>query len=355
MHKGSSNDPAISITLKFPDPTLNFPLAHDSASLCSSQRSLFVPSVSRTAKSVFSMRLDAESELRLQKTDRIVIKEVSIPDCSVDRRLYSARAKNKESTLSEGNHMQAPMAGLSHVHQFSPSPVASEFVAAGSGPECDWLCRYGRWRRGLAQHTGYDKLLHKRPMNTTISSTNTTISSVDPWSSPLDMESTMTQVDNAADANYNDMGLIEDEFAECDEVHRLGDQANIPRLSPAGSNFEMISSMDTPISPRTLASPCGSSDFEMIPQSPSISWLYDGAPSDTLSQHHLSLLINPRTTSMIKSVSSPGCLITSGPSLFSPPPVHFHQKFFESRRINMSPFRSSSDPPAAAKDNCLHA
>ncbi|KAJ1890725.1 hypothetical protein LPJ66_007311 [Kickxella alabastrina] len=199
------------------------------------------------------------------------------------------------------------------------------------------------------------KLLHKRPTNTTISSTNTTISSVDPWSSPLDMESTMTQVDNAADADYDDMGLIEDEFAECDEVHRLGDQANIPRLSPAGSNFEMISSMNTPISPRTLASPCGSSDFEMIPQSPSISWLYDGAPSDTLSQHHLSLLINPRTTSMIKSVSSPGCLITSGPSLFSPPPVHFHQKFFESRRMNMSPFRSSSDPPAAAKDSGLHA
>ncbi|KAJ1900049.1 hypothetical protein LPJ66_001721 [Kickxella alabastrina] len=191
------------------------------------------------------------------------------------------------------------------------------------------------------------KLLHKRP-------TNTTISSVDPWSSPLDMESTMTQVDNADDAGYDDMGLIEDEFAECDEVHRLGDQANIPRLSPAGSNFEMISSMNRPISPRTLASPCGSSDFEMIPQSPSISWLYDGAPSDTLSQHHLSLLINPRTTSMIKSVSSPGCLITSGPSLFSPPPVHFHQKFFESRRMNM-PFRSSSDPPAAAKDSSLHA
>lgn len=87
------------------------------------------------------------------------------------------------------------------------------------------------------------------------------------------------------------------------------------------------------VSPRTLASPCGSSDYEFVPPSPSITSLCDLTGSITLSRTSSfagSTTQSPRQpfAKVLKSSSSPGGM--TGSSLFSPPPsMTYHKKYFE--------------------------
>ncbi|KAJ2909013.1 hypothetical protein GGI21_002311 [Coemansia aciculifera] len=96
-------------------------------------------------------------------------------------------------------------------------------------------------------------------------------------------------------------------------------------------------------SPRTLASPCGSSDYEFVPPSPSISSLYEGSGPETTLLQSPAPMANPRSTGLGKSVHSPSGQV-AGSSLFSPPPVSYHQRYFEVHGTAHSPAaRNSSD------------
>ncbi|KAJ2374108.1 hypothetical protein IW150_003286, partial [Coemansia sp. RSA 2607] len=146
------------------------------------------------------------------------------------------------------------------------------------------------------------------------------------------------------DDDDDDLELITEEDIDQDiDVCPKQPGADDPPLPSANSSaLEQISSINTPISPRTLASPCGSTDYVFIPPSPSISSLYEVTMSDTLSpHHHAALLASARSAGMAKSVSSPGS-IPSAHSLFSPPPVLYHQRYFESRRITSAPRANKS-------------
>ncbi|KAJ2083298.1 hypothetical protein H4R24_000945 [Coemansia sp. RSA 988] len=93
------------------------------------------------------------------------------------------------------------------------------------------------------------------------------------------------------------------------------------------SNLEAISVINTPMTALIPNSPCGSSDFVVVPPSPSIASLYDPSMAGTLS--HPPSILSPRSVNMAKATSSPGCL--TGSSLFSPPPIPTHKRFSEAR------------------------
>ncbi|KAJ2814644.1 hypothetical protein IWW50_007073 [Coemansia erecta] len=104
-----------------------------------------------------------------------------------------------------------------------------------------------------------------------------------------------------------------------------------PRSAPisfADSNFESISSANTPVTPHILSSPCDSVDYVVVPPSPSISSLYGVSVAGTLSRPPS--VMSPRSVNMNKSTSSPGGL--TGSSLFSPPPVP-NKRHFESHLV----------------------
>ncbi|KAJ2793303.1 hypothetical protein H4R20_006580, partial [Coemansia guatemalensis] len=91
------------------------------------------------------------------------------------------------------------------------------------------------------------------------------------------------------------------------------------------SNLEAISVINTPMTALIPNSPCGSSDFVVVPPSPSIASLYGPSMAGTLS--HPPSILSPRSVNMAKASSSPGCL--TGSSLFSPPPIPSHKRFSE--------------------------
>ncbi|KAJ1755405.1 hypothetical protein LPJ77_001826 [Coemansia sp. RSA 2523] len=100
-------------------------------------------------------------------------------------------------------------------------------------------------------------------------------------------------------------------------------------ISIADSNFESISSVNTPITPHILSSPCDSIDYVVVPPSPSISSMYGMSISGTLSRPPS--IMSPRSVNMGKSSSSPGGL--TGSSLFTPPAV-LNKRHFESQLSN---------------------
>ncbi|PIA13959.1 hypothetical protein COEREDRAFT_10896 [Coemansia reversa NRRL 1564] len=93
------------------------------------------------------------------------------------------------------------------------------------------------------------------------------------------------------------------------------------------SNLEAISVINTPMTALIPNSPCGSSDFVVVPPSPSIASLYGLSMAGTLS--HPPSILSPRSVNMAKASSSPGCL--TGSSLFSPPPIPNYKRFSEAR------------------------
>ncbi|KAJ1831364.1 hypothetical protein LPJ63_004333 [Coemansia sp. RSA 2711] len=106
-----------------------------------------------------------------------------------------------------------------------------------------------------------------------------------------------------------------------------------PRSAPISideSNFESISSANTPVTPHILSSPCDSIDYVVVPPSPSISSLYGASIAGTLSRPPS--VMSPRSVNMNKSTSSPGGL-AAGTSMFSPPPVP-NRRHLESRLHN---------------------
>ncbi|KAJ2398558.1 hypothetical protein GGI23_003174 [Coemansia sp. RSA 2559] len=111
--------------------------------------------------------------------------------------------------------------------------------------------------------------------------------------------------------------------------------------SVAESNPETISTGTPQGSPRTLASPCNSFDYVFIPPSPSISSLYGVSVMDTLA-HAPSALGNPRSANLTKTISSPNAGAGQSSSLFSPPPMAFHQKYFENHSPRSPLVRTSS-------------
>ncbi|KAJ1797985.1 hypothetical protein LPJ59_002791 [Coemansia sp. RSA 2399] len=111
--------------------------------------------------------------------------------------------------------------------------------------------------------------------------------------------------------------------------------------SVAESNLETINTGTPPGSPRTLASPCNSFDYVFIPPSPSISSLYGVSAMDTLA-HAPSALSNPRSANLTKTISSPNAGAGQSSSLFSPPPMAFHQKYFENHSPRSPLVRTSS-------------
>ncbi|KAI9502599.1 hypothetical protein BX070DRAFT_235642 [Coemansia spiralis] len=174
----------------------------------------------------------------------------------------------------------------------------------------------------------------KRPAN--ISFQNTVS-----WSSPIDDRSRRSM---ASEANTASNG---DRFAasECTSDEQGHSPKDALASSVVESHLDTISVNTSPASPRTLASPCNSFDYVFIPPSPSISSLYGMSAMETLS-HAPPIPGNPRSVNIAKSSSSPGC-VAGQQSLFSPPPVAFHQKYFESRGPR-SPLvqRSASDNDA---------
>ncbi|KAJ2743322.1 hypothetical protein GGI20_003836 [Coemansia sp. BCRC 34301] len=156
--------------------------------------------------------------------------------------------------------------------------------------------------------------------------------------------------------------VVGDELVECeDTIEEIPDQkaddtddADFEVLcSPKRAPYSLIdrhiesfryNESNAPSSPQTLASPCGSSDYEFVPPSPSISSLYEVPGPDTALLQPSALLANPRTTGLGKSVDSPSGL--TGSSLFSPPPVSYHQRYFEAHGMRVAGDRNSGDKSA---------
>ncbi|KAJ2518314.1 hypothetical protein H4217_003401 [Coemansia sp. RSA 1939] len=180
------------------------------------------------------------------------------------------------------------------------------------------------------------------------------------WSSPVDDRSRKSAafdtVTMAPDSNTSNDGVKATEKEKGGSMDADGstdsegdeEAAHSPTSgstpSVAESNPETISTGTPPGSPRTLASPCNSFDYVFIPPSPSISSLYGATGMETLA-HAPSTLANPRSASLAKSISSPVAAVHAHAhaSLFSPPPVAYHQKYFEthSPRSPLVPSSSS--------------
>ncbi|KAJ2005613.1 hypothetical protein H4R26_001860 [Coemansia thaxteri] len=123
--------------------------------------------------------------------------------------------------------------------------------------------------------------------------------------------------------------------------------AQHPPRSLVERHIEAARYANMPASPHTLASPCGSSDYEFVPPSPSISSVYEVKLDSALPQAPAASALlspNPRSAGIGKSISSPGCLPAS--SLFSPPPVTFHQRYFETHGLRSPATRNSEDRTA---------
>ncbi|KAJ1667921.1 hypothetical protein IW140_003455 [Coemansia sp. RSA 1813] len=159
------------------------------------------------------------------------------------------------------------------------------------------------------------------------------------WSSPVDDRSRKSMAFDTIVAAPNSKII---DSSDSDSSHDGSGCSPRDHTAPsmAESNPETISTGTPPGSPRTLASPCNSFDYVFIPPSPSISSLYGVSAMDTLS-HAPSALSNPRSATLAKSVSSPGAAAGQA-SLFSPPPMAFHQKYFENHSPRSPIVRTSS-------------
>ncbi|KAJ1823708.1 hypothetical protein LPJ56_002937 [Coemansia sp. RSA 2599] len=152
------------------------------------------------------------------------------------------------------------------------------------------------------------------------------------WCSPVDDKARHRANSRAKNGSIDSIGNSSSSSGKSQRVPACKLPSDYPLPSANSSTLEAISSINTPISPRTLASPCGSTDYVFIPPSPSISSLYEiSIQEGTLSPHQGSLLVSARSAGVAKSASSPGSL-PSVHSLFSPPAVHYHQRYFESHR-----------------------
>ncbi|KAJ2783974.1 hypothetical protein GGI15_002404 [Coemansia interrupta] len=309
LHRISSADGALSLTLKLPDTTLHIPLSPTPESVCSSNSS------SSSTKSL------------LVNPNALPTPVVSPP--GADSELQSETSEHSaERNLDEPHQKLRPQSSLPEHRQMRGLGLGLGLPSSSSSAD---QTRTLSVPAAIKPHS-------KKPAGMSISAVS--------WSSPVDdknirIATSAENHDNDSDADEDDGDLeliTEDDIDQDIEKCLEEPDADGPPLPSANSSaIEQISSINTPISPRTLASPCGSTDYVFIPPSPSISSLYEVTMSDTLSpHHHAALLASARSAGMAKSASSPGS-IPSAHSLFSPPPVLYHQRYFESRRLTSAP------------------
>ncbi|KAJ1721892.1 hypothetical protein LPJ53_003642 [Coemansia erecta] len=351
LHRISSADGALSLTLKLPDTTLHIPLSPTPESVCSSSSSgsstkslLTAPNALPTpvvsppgadselqSAAVPDSENSAERSLSIENgADLVGGNRPNTPQVNDDQKTAN---KNNSSSSSDSRQTLRPQSSLPENRQMRGLGLGLGLPPSSSSAE---QTRTMSVPAAIKPHS-------KKPAGMSISAVS--------WSSPVDDKNARIATpanDNSSDSDSvngddddddDDLELITEDDIDQDIEKCLeeSDTDDPPLPSANSSALEQISSINTPISPRTLASPCGSTDYVFIPPSPSISSLYEVTMSDTLSpHHHAALLASARSAGMAKSVSSPGS-IPSAHSLFSPPPVLYHQRYFESRRITSAP------------------
>ncbi|KAJ1648336.1 hypothetical protein J3B02_002343 [Coemansia erecta] len=371
LHKISSADGALSLTLKLPDTTLGMsltPAAVSAASVCGSEKSLMSRSAVSLVSSTKPEPLCVVSGLSQSQAadNNNGAKTPSIKSSS-----NSSRSVCKSGNLSCPQEEQ-PLTPTAVRQQPQPDNkqsvsdsslrglglgfgvrIASENARVGGPTSTDDA---GSSHAGAG--AGADTMISANGCSATenVAGPQSTPTTIKPharrpsamvitavkWSSPVDDKTrrrTYSRPKNdSIDSISNGSNNSSSSFDKSQKVYSACKlPSDYPLPSANSSTLEAISSINTPISPRTLASPCGSTDYVFIPPSPSISSLYEVSIQEgTLSPHQGSLLVNARSAGVAKSASSPGSL-PSVHSLFSPPPVHYHQRYFESHRMPQSP------------------
>ncbi|KAJ1876944.1 hypothetical protein H4R99_000272 [Coemansia sp. RSA 1722] len=367
LHKISSADGALSLTLKLPDTALGMSLtpATAAASVCGSEKSLMSRSNVSLVSSAKPGLLYADSEPQSQETGNKGAKTPSIasdcksenPSCPSDKAPSPMVARQPSTAMHPAADSSLRGLGLGFGVRITDEVVSvSEGVCAGpsaadAGGHAGTDARAGDLGNGRSatvkavagpQSTPATIKPHIRKPAAMIISAVTWSSPVDDHvhkrsiSKPRPKNSSIDEINsgNSSDGSSNSSNSMSGKCLRAPVNKLLSDY---PLPSANSSTLEAISSINTPISPRTLASPCGSTDYVFIPPSPSISSLYEiSIQEGTLSPHQGSLLVNARSAGVAKSVSSPGSL-PSVQSLFSPPPVHYHHRYFESHRTQQLP------------------
>ncbi|KAJ2493394.1 hypothetical protein IWW37_000678 [Coemansia sp. RSA 2050] len=338
----ASADGTISLTLKLPDLRLRMPITHDDGSpLCSDNTSH--TTLPPTTLADYAMSVECE---------------VPTPSATSDQEQHRLRGSNEMSIAAACTDLLPPrqsslmgpgiasMSPLRIMHSAEDLGGSSSYINVSASEPC-YTHNSGAHRQGAS-------LTATTTTTTTSAAFAFALSTATGWTSP------------AADRRSRQLSVqatvVGDEFDECeDAIEEIPDDQQIedncegdfdsshpPKRTLYSLNESQAGSFrytNTPASPQTLASPCGSSDYEFVPPSPSISSLYETAgPEGTVAQSHAQMA-NPRPTGLGKSVNSPSGL--AGSSLFSPPPIAYHQRYFEAHSMRSPATRDFSGRPAS--------
>ncbi|KAJ1822237.1 hypothetical protein GGH91_002189 [Coemansia sp. RSA 2671] len=334
----ASADGTISLTLKLPDPRLRMAIAHDDG--CSL---LYGDNTSHTTLPPTALTDYARS----------VEREVPTPGAISEQDQHSLRSSN-EMPIAAVCADPLPPRQSSLV---GPGAVGMSPLRITHGVEDLGSHSYIRVSASELCYTD-NSGTHQQSASLAATTTTATTSAAFAFALSTATEWTSPAADRRSRQLSVQATVVGDEYDECeDAIEEIPDdqqsedncEADFDILhEPKHTPYSLTEPpagpfryTNTPASPQTLASPCGSSDYEFVPPSPSISSLYEGAgPEGTVAQS-LTQMANPRPTGLGKSVNSPSGL--AGSSLFSPPPVAYHQRYFETRGMRSPATRDSSD------------
>ncbi|KAJ2019755.1 hypothetical protein GGI09_006598 [Coemansia sp. S100] len=315
MRNISSADGAINLTLKLPDPRLRMSTTHEDGSLLYRDN---------TSHATLPPATPLEYAVSVEA-------EVPTPHDTLEQDQHSVRSSNEVPiAVVCADHLPPRLSSLMGPGAVSLSPMRSTQLVGDLG------CTTSTVSASEPCYT------HNSGTNMQSASTATAttafafaLSTSTEWTSP------------AADRRSRQLSIqatiVGDELDECeDAIEEIPDQkiedtcdadfetSHAPKYAPYSlieRHIESFRYTNTPASPQTLASPCGSSDYEFVPPSPSISSLYEITGPETAISQSSAQMTNPRSTGPGKSINSPSG--QAGSSLFSPPPVAYHQRYFE--------------------------
>ncbi|KAJ2754824.1 hypothetical protein H4R27_004536 [Coemansia aciculifera] len=333
MRNISSADGAISLTLKLPDPRLRMPITHEDGSLFYGDN---------TSHATLPPATPIEYAVSIEA-------EVPTPDGTSEQGQHSVRSSNEVPiAVVYADHLPPRQSSLVGPGAVGMSPVRSTQLAEAL---CCTSVTVSASEPYYTHNSG--TYLQSASLATAATAFAFALSTATEWTSP------------AADRRSRQLSIqatiVGDELDECeDAIEEIPDQqiedtcdtdyeiSHVPKYAPYSlieRHIESFRYTNTPASPQTLASPCGSSDYEFVPPSPSISSLYEvTGPEAAISQSSVQMA-NPRSTGLGKSINSPSGL--AGSSLFSPPPVAYHQRYFEAHGMRSPAIRDSSDRTAS--------
>ncbi|KAJ2816325.1 hypothetical protein FBU31_006619, partial [Coemansia sp. 'formosensis'] len=291
----ASADGAISLTLKLPDPQLRMPITHDDGSL------LYGDNASHTT-----------------------LPPVVPLECimSVEGEVPTTDDTNEQDQHYVHSNNEVPIAVVYADH---PPPRLSSLIGPGAvsmssirsiQPVEDLNCSYTSISASEPCYT-HNSGAHLQGVSSAVAAAATSVfalSTATEWSSP------------AADRRSRQLSvqatIVGDELDECeDAIEEIPDQhiedacdvddfnnPQAPKYAPHSlieRHVESFRYNGAPASPQTLASPCGSSDYEFVPPSPSISSLYEVAGPEPAILMSPAQMANPRSIGLGKSANSP--------------------------------------------------